>query len=267
MKETNNIAKSVDAWWTVLVIDRLATPLAYALAEIKWITPNTITVSSLITATIASLLISTCLPIGLITGGIMYQVAFMLDCVDGKLARIKGLVSAVGEYLDNLVDRVNSLLLTVALLYAFWRLTGYTNLVILIALYGMLNMIAPCMGIAYSRLLETHCGKNAKERNIRMSRALLGRARRGFKDLVFKYIDTLRRHRLNPYPSEIEANLLMYTLLPIYMGVSIYWYRFIGLNHVLAIVYVSLVILLAVIVLRLSAHYAVLSRCDTNQYQ
>jgi hypothetical protein len=49
--------------------------------------------------------------VGLIAAALVLHLAFVLDCVDGQLARIKGLSSPVGAYLDFLVDELKAVLL------------------------------------------------------------------------------------------------------------------------------------------------------------
>jgi phosphatidylglycerophosphate synthase len=41
---------------------------------------------------------------GLVAGGVLFYLAFLFDCVDGKLARALGVTSEKGEALDHLAD-------------------------------------------------------------------------------------------------------------------------------------------------------------------
>src|SRR5688572_10034295 len=47
---------------------------------------------------------------GLITAGLLLQLAYVVDCVDGQLARVKGQSSPVGALLDFMLDEVKAFL-------------------------------------------------------------------------------------------------------------------------------------------------------------
>jgi phosphatidylglycerophosphate synthase len=48
--------------------------------------------------------------LGLIVGGLVLQLAYIIDCVDGQLARIKSMASPVGALLDFMLDEVKAFL-------------------------------------------------------------------------------------------------------------------------------------------------------------
>lgn len=98
MKPPNNnhMLKPMSAWYTVLVVDRLAMPLTVVLAR-TGITPNQVTALSMALRVIG---------IGLVWLGHAWPavgawaVGYLLDCMDGKLARLTGRVSATGKAMD-----------------------------------------------------------------------------------------------------------------------------------------------------------------------
>jgi phosphatidylglycerophosphate synthase len=76
------------------------------------ITPNQVTLLSLLTSLIGMATLLLCPGwVGLLSAALVLHLAFVLDCVDGQLARIKGLSSPVGAYLDFLVDEIKAVLL------------------------------------------------------------------------------------------------------------------------------------------------------------
>ncbi len=88
-----------------------AAVLVYVLRRTR-ITPNQVTLFSLLVAVTGFATLVLCPGrIGLIAAAIVLHFAFVLDCVDGQLARIKGLSSSVGAYLDFLVDEIKAVLL------------------------------------------------------------------------------------------------------------------------------------------------------------
>lgn len=63
-------------------------------------------------------------PIYLVIGAFVYEFNFMLDCVDGKLARLTGKCSKLGEFFDLYLDNINVFVNLLALVLGQYRLTG-----------------------------------------------------------------------------------------------------------------------------------------------
>ncbi|MFZ3597633.1 CDP-alcohol phosphatidyltransferase family protein [Streptomyces sp. BH104] len=116
--------KKRDAWWTVLLVDPIATPLVRVTARWTRITPNQITWGALILGLGAA----GCFAMGdwrwLIAGAIVYHLSFVLDCMDGKVARLTGQGSVFGAWLDYIFDRVRVMACAVALMGGQFQRTG-----------------------------------------------------------------------------------------------------------------------------------------------
>ena len=70
------------------------------------VTPNQVTVVSLIVGLLGGLLFFKGTYIYLVIGAIILEISVTLDCVDGGLARVKGMCSEFGQWLENLADRL-----------------------------------------------------------------------------------------------------------------------------------------------------------------
>lgn len=89
----------------------LAAVLVYLLRPTK-ITPNQVTFLSLFVALLADALLALWIaPMGLCMAALCVYLAFVLDCTDGQLARIKGQSSIVGSYLDFMMDEIKAVAL------------------------------------------------------------------------------------------------------------------------------------------------------------
>jgi hypothetical protein len=108
--------KKVDAWWTVLLVDPLASRLVRLVATHKRITPNILTV----TATLIGLVAAACFTQGtrwwLVAGAVLFHFGFVVDCMDGKIARLNGTGSNFGQWLDYVFDRIRVLACGLALM-------------------------------------------------------------------------------------------------------------------------------------------------------
>ncbi|GHC55690.1 CDP-alcohol phosphatidyltransferase family protein [Streptomyces flavofungini] len=108
--------KKRDAWWTVMLVDPLATPLVRLTARYTRITPNQITWG----AFVLGLASAVCFAFGdwrwLVLGAVIYHFSFVLDCMDGKVARLTGTGSVFGAWLDFVFDRIRVMVCGVALM-------------------------------------------------------------------------------------------------------------------------------------------------------
>ncbi|WP_051722744.1 CDP-alcohol phosphatidyltransferase family protein [Streptomyces albus] len=116
--------KKRDAWWTVLLVDPLATPLVRWTAMWTRITPNQITWAALFLGLGAAACFATGSWGWLLVGAALYHLSFILDCMDGKLARLTGTGTVFGAWLDYVFDRVRVLVCAIALMGGQYSRTG-----------------------------------------------------------------------------------------------------------------------------------------------
>lgn len=108
----------VDLWTTRLFFDPLAIPLTAWLAGRKRVTPNGITFAALLIGLLAGALFG----LGHFRlGALGYYLYFLLDCVDGKLARATRRDSAWGAIYDFVVDRTVAAAMSFGLILSLLR--------------------------------------------------------------------------------------------------------------------------------------------------
>jgi phosphatidylglycerophosphate synthase len=125
--------------WGDLWYPRTANILLKLAASIPWLTPNQVTITSFILYTFA---------VGLIvTGGklqllavILLPISYVLDCLDGQLARYTGRTSPIGDYLDKTLDVLKIGIINLGMGLAAVRLTGhgYYLMLALLSCFGFL---------------------------------------------------------------------------------------------------------------------------------
>ena len=101
---TESGAKARDYWWTVLVVDPLAVPLTKLLASRRWLRADQVTLLSAFPGIAMGVAFASSTRAGLVLGALLFYVSFLLDCVDGKLARALDTISPKGKVLDALAD-------------------------------------------------------------------------------------------------------------------------------------------------------------------
>lgn len=126
--------KAKDAWWTVFLVDPLAGRLVVWTANRTNITPNQLTLGAGVFGLLSMLcfVAPVLVPGGggwnwawLLAGGLLFHLSFVLDCMDGKIARLKGTGTVFGSWVDFVFDRIRFFGCVMALLIGQWLLTGH----------------------------------------------------------------------------------------------------------------------------------------------
>lgn len=108
--------KQRDAWWTVLLVDPFAARLVRLVAPYRWITPNLLS----FVAFLFGLGSAACFLVGerwwLVAGALLFHLSFVVDCMDGKIARLNGTGSMFGAWFDFIFDRIRVIICTLALM-------------------------------------------------------------------------------------------------------------------------------------------------------
>jgi phosphatidylglycerophosphate synthase len=115
--------KAKDSWWTVFLVDPYASRLVRLVAGYRWVTPNRLT----ILGTALGLGAAACFAVAdrwwLLAGAALFHLSFVVDCMDGKLARLQDSGSVFGAWLDYVFDRLRVLACAVALMDGLYRET------------------------------------------------------------------------------------------------------------------------------------------------
>ncbi|GLX00241.1 CDP-alcohol phosphatidyltransferase family protein [Microtetraspora sp. NBRC 16547] len=115
--------KARDAWWTVFLVDPLAGRLVVGTANRTSITPNQITWGAFLLGLGSAGCFLTADRAWLLAGAALYHLSFVLDCMDGKIARLKGTGTVLGGWLDYVFDRIRVLTCAFALMWGQYQAT------------------------------------------------------------------------------------------------------------------------------------------------
>ncbi|MFI0861668.1 CDP-alcohol phosphatidyltransferase family protein [Streptomyces smyrnaeus] len=186
--------KKRDAWWTVLLVDPVATPLVRLTARTR-ITPNQITWGALL----LGLGSAACFAMGdwrwLVAGAVVYHLSFILDCMDGKTARLTGTGSVFGAWLDYIFDRVRVMFCAVALMAGQYQRTEDIRYVWLAAAVIFLD------GLRYINSLEIFKTRHTMRKQIK---GRIRAARRAENQVELAFMEDLLRD--NP-EADVEQDL------------------------------------------------------------
>src|SRR3990167_10165722 len=90
--------------WADQFFPNIANKLLPLATRIPGLTPNLVTLLSFLLYILGSLSLFVYFPNHLYWAAFLLPFSYVLDCLDGQLARTKGLSSALGDYLDKTLD-------------------------------------------------------------------------------------------------------------------------------------------------------------------
>jgi hypothetical protein len=105
------------------------------------ITPNQITLASLVVAG-ASALMLLLLPSysGLLLAVLVYEASYVLDCADGMLARLRNQQSTAGHLFDFLMDELKAFAILGASAVRLWMERGHDDAFLLLGIFGLVSL-------------------------------------------------------------------------------------------------------------------------------
>lgn len=137
-------------WFTEHIARRVGAPMVLALRGTR-ITPNQVTMFAvLVCAAAGALWVSWLSWLGLVIGALVFELSFVLDCVDGMLARARKVASPLGHLLDFLMDELKAMLLYGCVAVRLWRQTGDERLLVV----GLGGLFCLASGIALTSFMR-----------------------------------------------------------------------------------------------------------------
>ena len=192
--------KRRDAWWTVLLVDPLASRLVKFTANRTRITPNQLTVGALILGLGAAACFAVASWPWLLAGALLYHLSFTLDCMDGKIARLKGTGSVFGAWLDYIFDRVRVLACAIALMGGQYAATGNVAYIWTALAVVFLDMLR------YMDALEIYKVRTQMRSKLRSSQRTARALREAVQDLEGQADDSAVSQRLRSMEDAMEPS-------------------------------------------------------------
>lgn len=191
--------KPLEAIWTRLVIDPIADRIVARIVDVRPITPNRITAFAGVLAIGAALALLTG---RVVLGGVLFQLRFLVDCLDGRLARVRGTSTTWGGALDLMVDTLGIVACYLAL-SSHLAVNGASSPLlpgVLAALYGTYAWT-----LAYRKSLPGGGQHNW----------LRAGARERPTGLRGRYVSAMARRGMVPTPYALEVETLALTIVPV----------------------------------------------------
>jgi phosphatidylglycerophosphate synthase len=139
--ETYRLTRKIpDLPWNQYVCRPVAAVVVHAVSGTR-ITPNQITLASLVVALCAAALLLL-LPshFGLIAAILVYEASYVLDCADGMLARLRNQQSTAGHLFDFLMDEIKAFAILGASSVRLWLEHGRDANYLLLGIFGLVSL-------------------------------------------------------------------------------------------------------------------------------
>jgi hypothetical protein len=144
--------KKRDNFWTEWISRPPAAVLVWLLQGTR-ITPNQVSFLAIaVAAGGCATLILWRTWLGLMVSGLILQLAYIVDCVDGQLARVKQMASPVGALLDFMLDEVKAFCVIASASVRLWWMSGFHDRWLL---YGLGGLTAAAIGITLTSFTRT----------------------------------------------------------------------------------------------------------------
>lgn len=212
----NEIRKdeSGNSWWEQIILRPFVHKLTWLFANYTKFTPNQITIISFIFGLLSAYSFLQGERFYLIIGAILYEISFLLDCIDGRIARLKGLKSRIGGYLDIMTDIIKYSFIIVCLVYSQFLKTEDISLF----LYGYLFMSLELIALTSKYIIYYHTNKKDTIENRDMRTNFQNR----FPLLMKLKSNIDPENKLGFLPlSAIEAETFVFFIFPIIMKVKL----------------------------------------------
>jgi hypothetical protein len=136
--------KLPDLFWNLYVCRPVAAVFVDLLKDTR-VTPNQVTISAVLVAAIsAGVLMAWPGYVGLVCAIVVFEASYVLDCVDGMLARWRGIQSTPGHLLDFLMDEIKAFVMLAAVAVRLFQQHQDTRFLLL----GIAGLVALASGIA-----------------------------------------------------------------------------------------------------------------------
>ena len=112
--------KRYDDWWHIVFGGPVGVFLAALVADVRWITPNLVTVVGFVMRLAGAAVILVREPWADVAAMVLLELSLVLDITDGSLARYRKQPSALGAFLDKITDGVSLAVLGFVLGYRAW---------------------------------------------------------------------------------------------------------------------------------------------------
>jgi phosphatidylglycerophosphate synthase len=212
-----NTSEAGSSWWEELIIRPFVYKLTWLFANYTRFTPNQITVMAFMIGLLSAYFFLYGTQYYLIIGACLFEFSFILDCIDGRIARLKELKSKFGAYLDTMSDFIKHFLVILGLVYGQYLITKDISFLA----YGYIFIFSEGTFLASSFVIRlTQPEFSMGKEDFHQMRTMIMKDRLSFFVKLKKIIDPGNKLSFIPL-SSIEAETIVLFIAPIVMNIKL----------------------------------------------
>lgn len=142
-EEIKNSDGAKKSWWETIFLNKFVYRLTWIAANYTNFKPNQITLASFALGMLSAYFFLKGTWYYMVIGAFMFESCFIMDCIDGRLARLKRLESIFGAYLDITADITKFFIIVLCLIYGQYLQTKDISMFI----YGYIFVFFEIMSI------------------------------------------------------------------------------------------------------------------------
>ncbi len=224
--------KPAEPWWYVVILRPLVLRLVYLFANYTKLTPNQITIISFIIGLASAFYFLHGTWICLVIGAFLFEICYIFDCVDGRIARLKGLKSGFGMYLDSMLDQTRLFFVVLCLVYGQYLSTKDVSYFLFGIVFIFLYLIQSLSWYELSAINEkfhketfmTH-GDTHEHENVfsyqNINKDNTSKAIQNKFPFIWKTKTYFDSKRISIIPTFVEADTLAFFIFPILMQIKL----------------------------------------------
>jgi phosphatidylglycerophosphate synthase len=201
-KDISSSFKNGGSIISVLFMNRISMPFIFIIANYTRITPNQITLIGFLFGLYAALLFYN---ENYILGVILFEISYLFDCIDGRLARLTNNTSKIGDMYDHFLGQLLILILTIPFAIHFYLLNMQLQFLFLI----MFVFLSPFNYFVnyYSKYTfrKTHAV------------SLISENKSSQRNIIISMHLFMKKKGMKSIPSDVEAIHLVFLILPIFL--------------------------------------------------
>jgi phosphatidylglycerophosphate synthase len=219
LEDVRGSYKKKDSWWTVYLVDPVASRLILPTVNYTNITPNQLTVLAFLLGLTAAYQYYLGTFISLITGAFLYHLSFICDCMDGKISRLKGTGSMFGGWLDYILDRTRVAICAFVLMFTHFKQTGDTTYLYLGFLICLLDSTRYMTSLLVLKL------KNEMEKKLKSANIALKKEMQANRDIqgIARKLMKLRVNYIYRLPKAMRIRLIEGNTFSVKSGRKLVW--------------------------------------------
>lgn len=214
--------------WAAIAILPVAKRVSLFFANRTRVTPNQLTIAAFMLCVVGAGSFAVGGYWFLVAGALLFEINYMLDCVDGTVAKLTGRCSQTGAFLDFLLDQWRIFFCLAGLVYGQYRFHAGMPIVIAASYYLFIKLLYVYHGNVRQSMISKF-GRWAVESSLEYTGVgLLARWRR-----------FAERRKLAPRMRSVETDTIVFFIGPVLN--QVFWGMMIG-SALLTLLYVAAVI-------------------------